>query len=100
MTAAQVNPYLQSISSTEITDSRRIADLISRPEVGLMDLLENVPRGTKQATIPDATFDWVLPETIPILPAQQDKEAIASRLRTDIYDSVEIAVKYKGYIER
>ena len=63
-------------------------------------MLENVPRGTKQAAIPDSTFGWVLPETIPILPAQQDKEAIASRLRTDIYDSVEIAVKYKGYIER
>lgn len=70
MTAAQANPYLESISSTPISDSKKIADLVSRPEVSLAPLLNNVPRGT--------SFPY-------------DKE---------VFDSVEIALKYKGYIER
>ena len=100
LSATQANSYLQSVSSAVISDSRRIADLVSRPEVCLMDLLENVPRGTKQAAVPDTSFDWILPEAIPILPARQDKGAIAGRLKKEVYGSVEIAVKYKGYIER
>ena len=70
MTAAQANPYLESINSTLITDSKKIADLVSRPEVSLAPLLKHVPRGTQ--------FGY-------------DKE---------VFDSVEIALKYKGYIER
>ena len=100
LTSAQANPYLQSVSSTEITDSRRISDLVSRPEVDLMDLMKNVPRGTKQAALPDTSFAWKLSDNIPILPPAQDKETINERLRKEVYDSVEIAVKYKGYIER
>ena len=100
LTSAQANPYLQSVSSTEITDSRRISDLVSRPEVDLMDLMKNVPRGTKQVALPDTSFAWKLPESIPILPPGQDEKTIDERLRKEVYDSVEIAVKYKGYIDR
>ena len=65
-----------------------------------MDLMENVPRGTKQTPVPDSAFEWELPESIPILPPNQDQKTISDRLRKEVYDSVEIAVKYKGYIER
>ena len=70
LTAAQANPYLESIDSAPISDSKKIAELVSRPEVSLTPLLEIVPRGTQE---------------------QYDKE---------VCDSVEIALKYKGYIER
>ena len=70
LTAKQANPYLESIGSTLISDSKKVADLVARPEVSLAPLLKIVPRGTS---------------------FEDDKEVI---------DSVEIALKYKGYIER
>ena len=63
-----VNPYLESCGSTPLTESRRVSELASRPEVKLEELLKNVPRGT------------FYPK--------------------DIVDSVEIEIKYKGYIDR
>ncbi|MBQ7269943.1 MAG: tRNA uridine-5-carboxymethylaminomethyl(34) synthesis enzyme MnmG [Bacteroidales bacterium] len=49
LTAAEANPYLQSRGSAPIGDSRRIADLATRPEVSLGDLLRIVPRGTPES---------------------------------------------------
>jgi len=48
LTRQEVNPYLESVGSSPITESKRIADLATRPEVSLKDLLEMVPRGTYQ----------------------------------------------------
>lgn len=45
-TQKQANPYLQSISSSEISESKKISYLASRPEVSLSDLLKIVPHGT------------------------------------------------------
>ena len=41
-----VNEYLQSVGSAEIDSRRRLADLISRPQVNINDLYNLVPRGT------------------------------------------------------
>ena len=68
--ADRVNAYLESVGSAPISDSRKISDLISRPGVGLLDILNIVPRGTKNST------------------------------EEDIIESVEISIKYSGYIER
>ena len=46
LTQEQVNPYLASVGSSPIAESKRIADLATRPEVSLEDLLRIVPRGT------------------------------------------------------
>lgn len=67
LTAAQVNPYLESIGSALLADSRKISDLVLRPEVSLASLLSLVPRGT---------------------------------IDPKIVESVEISLKYGGYIER
>lgn len=67
LTTQEANPYLLSVGSSPITESRRIADLASRPEVSLEDLLRIVPRGTYSR---------------------------------EIVESVEISIRYKGYIER
>ena len=67
LTAAKVNPYLESVGSKTLTESKRISDIASRPEVNLADLLRIVPRGT------------------------------SSR---EIAESVEISIKYRGYIDR
>ena len=41
-----VNEYLTSVNSSEIDSRRRIADLISRPQINIHDLYNLVPRGT------------------------------------------------------
>jgi tRNA uridine 5-carboxymethylaminomethyl modification enzyme len=53
-----------------ISESKRIADIALRPEVKLSEILKKVPRGTFEN----------LPE--------------------EIVDSVEISLKYSGYIEK
>ncbi len=66
--AEQINDYLTSVGEAPITDSKKVADLVSRPSVRLADVLQNVPRGT------------LYPK--------------------EVVESVEIAIKYKGYIDR
>ena len=46
LTAVKVNPYLKSVDSSEITESKKISELATRPETSLSDLLKIVPRGT------------------------------------------------------
>ena len=48
LTAKAANPYLESVGSAPITESKKIADLATRPEVSLEELLRIVPRGTYQ----------------------------------------------------
>ena len=45
LTTAQVNPYLESVGSSPVSESKKIADLATRPEVELAELLKLVPRG-------------------------------------------------------
>ena len=51
LTKEQANPYLAAIGSSPLTESKRIADLATRPEVELSELLKIVPRGTYQQEI-------------------------------------------------
>lgn len=67
VSASSLNPFLAERGSSAVSESKRIADIATRPEVSLYDLLKIVPRGTT------------------------DK---------GICESAEIAIKYKGYIDR
>lgn len=80
-----VNPYLDSVGSSPIAESKKLSELTSRPSVGLMDLLKFVPCGTI------TKHSVELPE---------DSDILSSQLRKEIVDSVEIGIKYSGYIER
>ena len=64
----EVNPYLETCGSALLTDSKRLFELASRPDVSLSELLKIVPRGTNYPP--------------------------------DVIESVEIEIKYKGYIDR
>ena len=70
MRADKVNDYLESIGSTPLTESKRLSELVSRPELSLSKLLELVPRGTK------------------------------TDYSEDVITSVEVSIKYAGYIDR
>ena len=41
-----VNEYLSSVGSAEINNRKRIAELLSRPQVNIVDIFNLVPRGT------------------------------------------------------
>lgn len=75
ITTTVANPYLESVNSALLTESKKISYLASRPEVKLEDLLKIVPRGTKN-----------------LIPSNMSPD--------EIYQSVEIGIKYKGYIDR
>lgn len=102
LTAKQVNPYLQSVNSTPISESKRISDLASRPEIEMYRLLEIVPRGTRNKA------NISLEESIreipyidnPVIPDRQNIDTIRAVYAREVADSVEIAIKYRGYIER
>ncbi|MCQ2170462.1 MAG: tRNA uridine-5-carboxymethylaminomethyl(34) synthesis enzyme MnmG [Bacteroidales bacterium] len=76
LTAKNTNGYLQEVGSTTLTDSKKISELALRPEVSLQKLLEIVPRGTFD------DFNVLLP------------------VDSKITESVEIDLRYSGYIER
>lgn len=67
ITASKANEYLRSVGSAEISESKKISELATRPETKLSELLKIVPRGTYS---------------------------------DEIIESVEISLRYKGYIER
>ena len=62
-----VNDYLDAVGSAPLSDSRRLSELVARPELSLSDLLQIVPHGT---------------------------------FSPEVIESVEIGIKYEGYIER
>lgn len=102
LTAATANPYLESVGSATISDSKKISDIASRPEVTLDNLLKIVPRGTLSmlGDVFDSSFDGREVSDIPIIPKGQKAEIINDKYRKEIADSVEISIKYQGYIER
>ena len=116
----EVNPYLASAGSTEITASKRMDDLLSRPEVSLDGLMKCVPRGTiepfTEALVekvksaaevdPSAFGPDDAAATMPWIPCDIDltskvpSESIETDIRASVLEAAEIAVKYAGYIER
>ena len=126
--AGVANTYLSSVDSTPITDSKTVADLASRPETSLKPLLDIVPRGTKKAHnivesevvsgeyyrhLKDSPKEFTSSyeralsilkynTAFPLNDLDTDSfdEKIARASETEVIDSVEISLKYKGYIER
>ena len=70
ITPAKANPILSMLGSTPLSESKKLSDIISRPEVCLSDFIDFVPRGT------------------------------SSTFSSEVISAVEINIKYSGYIER
>ena len=79
-----VNPYFEQVGSSLIDQKKRWLDLLARPQVSLKDVLKLVSRET------DACNRGVLNNFTCMDPS----------LLEEVVDSVEITVKYKGYIDR
>ncbi|MBO4446791.1 MAG: tRNA uridine-5-carboxymethylaminomethyl(34) synthesis enzyme MnmG, partial [Bacteroidales bacterium] len=76
LSAATLNSFLEENSSATLTDSRKISDLATRPELELQALLDFVPRGT----FARSGFD--------------------EKPSREVCESAEINIKYRGYIDR
>jgi tRNA uridine 5-carboxymethylaminomethyl modification enzyme len=118
-----LNPFLESLNSAPVSQSKKFAEILARPEITL-----NVPRGTIALFLQDLSESAALPQEVPAsnvsqqsnLKAEQPvgSSLISGFLRTAIasivprgticapefvkeaLESAEIAVKYSGYIER
>lgn len=83
--ADAVNPYLESVGSTPLSESKRLVDLAARPMVSLSSLLSLVPRGTFDR------YDLHLPE---------GDDLLSQEAREDRIQAAEIEIKYRGYLDR
>ena len=118
---AEVNPYLERRGSAAIPAPRRISDLVTRPDIGLRELFEVVPRGTsemffnefEEQTRSIASLEAVpgsaaaLAVSMPWIPGSGEGEdggnlydKLTEDVRSSIMEASEIALKYAGYIER
>lgn len=92
-----INEYLKSVNSSEITYKRKLADILTRPQVTLQPLLDSVPRETffSKYTLPLE----IIP--LPYQPYVTLNNNIATEIMiAEILEAAEISIKYKGYIER
>lgn len=115
-----LDPLLESCGSAPVQHRKRLSEILARPQVGIRDLLRNVPQGTSIEALADIEQETAVdpvgtgnaqdPELrLPYRPEYfqsgrpcpgRKESACESFLKTEILESVEIAVKYKGYIER
>lgn len=108
--SAVINPYLEKVDSPAITETKNLEDIVSRPNTSLNEILDFVPRGTKLASIEDLPRlnRAIIPEldetpariNTDLLQGTDEFCKIASSYRRQVFDSVEISLKYKGYIDR
>ncbi len=130
ITSSQANEYLSEIGESVLTDSKKISEIVSRPNVELHSILSRVPRGTKlldsinedASLLPCGLFnmnskssddidgsslhraDIVLRENQSL---QFDKRfesdyssLIFEHYKDIIISDAQILLKYRGYIER
>ena len=107
--ADTVNSYLEEIGSTPLSESKRISDLVARPETSFQRLFEFVPRGTKTKY----NVASLRPESVCSVSASLEEPVNYSRTLVnpeddslvalyceEVLDDTEIAIRYQGYIHR
>jgi tRNA uridine 5-carboxymethylaminomethyl modification enzyme len=73
---AIINSMLEKAGTSIINQKTKTVDLLGRPQINLVDLLKNIPE-----------FSSI-------------ENEIPAELKSEILESCEIGIKYKGYIER
>jgi tRNA uridine 5-carboxymethylaminomethyl modification enzyme len=118
---AAVNPYLESIGSTKLSEGKKVSDVLSRPNVEFSKLMNFVPRGTLEkynSSPEDLQLDYFaaldFDENRFIMTGKMDEKDFSDKVKLsesdvkllqdnylrDIYSSEEIRAKYSGYILR
>ena len=101
----EINDYLVSRGSSLLTQSRRLDDILQRPQISLLDFVTNVPRGTLVTDMikSDAAKEDYM--SLPYRPAVGERDGNVENdfydsYKNEILESVEIGIKYEGYVER
>lgn len=114
---AQINPFLEEAGSSPLPQKRRLADLLSRPQIAIKPLLQNIPQKQEiMQHVMEVSNNNGLTNSfnnsgsasgedryieLPYMTHTDVFTAEAEQILPDeILESVEISVKYKGYIER
>ena len=117
-----INPYLSSIDQSPINENKKLVDILTRPNISLSSIINFVPRGTFDSFINDSKLkiDNEFSDESSFLhqPSNSDDSySLSSRtpwserseahpdsfinyLYNEMIEDAEIAVKYKGYIDR
>lgn len=96
----ELNDYLISVGSKPIEKRRKISEILSRTQVEIERLLKIVPRGTElRETLKSLDGNSSLPYQLPYKP-EQSGEVSSCQSSCEAIEDAEIAVKYRGYIER
>ena len=95
--------FLNSHSSSPLVEGKKISALLTRPNITLTDLLKIVPRGTKVIS-PATEMDKKFPPVAFDFPFKPKGISLKAKqkfsLKDEVLQSVEIAIKYRGYIQR
>lgn len=129
VTSEQVNDYFTSIGEATLSESKRVKDVLSRPNVEYSEILKVVPRGTKlieslsedKSILPASTPEDIAESNMDhnqslyyasmILHLNQSmqfnrecmddyKDIVFHKYLDTIISDAEVLVKYRGYIER
>ncbi len=110
-----VNEWLIENNSSPLAQKRRISELLSRPQISIGSLLDTIPQGREiRESISSVSNEVPLSKgfcnsgsgeanfiTLPFqTPVNGFTLQANSILENEILESVEIAVKYRGYIQR
>ncbi|MBR6463921.1 MAG: tRNA uridine-5-carboxymethylaminomethyl(34) synthesis enzyme MnmG, partial [Verrucomicrobia bacterium] len=101
----QANPYLESIGSAPLAASKKISEVLTRPDTSIRDILKIVPRGTwPEADTSVIQQDPEIVLLIKDIPYREDAMVPdgfrKKQLDDEILEAAEIAIKYQGYIKR
>ena len=129
ITAEQANDYFSAIGETHLSESKKVRDVLSRPNVEYAEILKCVPRGTKLVGSFDEDLSQ-MPAFAPVSVKASDlnhnealfyamvimsfnqslqfnadvmshyRESVFHQFIEEIVSDAEVLVKYRGYIER
>ena len=112
---SQINTFLESQNSAPLPQKRRLSELLSRPQISIKPLMDNIPQKKEVSGVISEVSDATplskafnnssceipqfleLPYQTPVVGFTDQAHQI---LPDEIMESVEIAVKYRGYIQR
>lgn len=98
-----INPYLDSIGSAKIDHTRTLSSILTRPDTKIKDLITYVPRGTIDTfnlDISSSQSSTSATSTVFSLPYTPSSLSLNNDISSEVLESVEILIKYNGYIER
>ena len=104
---SKINQFLESNNSAPLPQKRRLSELLSRPQISIKPLVENidqkdeiycqVEKVSQISPLSKSFNNLELPYQTPTVGFTEQALRI---LPDEILESVEIAVKYRGYIQR